>query len=215
MKWIKMSVELDDETSGYLEKLTAYKVRQDCFNKEGGTTVHMNVTFADPSCDPITVNWLKVCGQPTITRDFLTVGLSQAGSEAAVNGMPTLSFDGNTKDDVYVVSADEDSTIFYLRMNDYYAKTYYRAPYVVSDHSVIYPVLNGTAATGGWLDNTVQTLQITYNCLKASGNKEELMLVIELPYFHDIELHFFKRCGAAAKSKATPSKWNWRSMMFQ
>lgn len=62
MKWIKMSVEEDEETAGYLEKLSVWKVRQDCMNKDGGATIYMNVTFTASTCDPITVNWYKVCG---------------------------------------------------------------------------------------------------------------------------------------------------------
>lgn len=36
--------------------------------------------------------------------------------------------------------------------------TYIRAPYILTDHEVLYPSINGTAAAGGWLDSTPRLL---------------------------------------------------------
>ncbi|CAG9324317.1 unnamed protein product [Blepharisma stoltei] len=210
-KWIWMNVTKDEKISGLFSEYTVYKVEQECLNREGGTTLHMNVTFGASGCDPITVNWLKVCGQPTATRSGLSIGFGMNSAELAYDGVPTLLFDGNTKDDSYTVSSDSDDILVYLYMTDEITKTFLNSPYIITDHEVMYPTLNGSAMTGGWLDSERKELQINFNCLIDDGIKEELVLVIEIPYFHDIELHFFKKCGAVKKSK---SKIGWGTIFF-
>lgn len=205
MKWLFMNVTLDESLSGFFNEYNVFKVEQKCLDKEGGTTLRLNVTFTAPTCDPVTVNWMKVCGEPTIKREGLMIGLSGASNELVVDGDTTPAFDGNTKVDSYTISSDEDFSTVYLYMTDVYARTYFRSPYMITDHEVMYPTLNGTAAAGGWIEKEPKVLQITYNCLVSDGKKEEVILVVELPYFHDLEIHFFKRCG----SKKAPKKSNY------
>ena len=79
-------------------------------------------------------------------------------------------------------------------------KTYYTHPYIITDHEVLYPTLTGTMTEIGWLEGDILELVITYNCLVSDGTREELILVVELPYFHDLEIHFFKTCGQQKQS---------------
>lgn len=76
---------------------------------------------------------------------------------------------------------------------------------------MLYPALNGSAAAGGWVTSDPMDLTIIYNCIKEKGKKEELVLVLELPYFHDIEVHFFKQCGV---SKPKVKKMSWSKLGF-
>lgn len=210
-KWIWMNVTKDEKISGLFTEYTVYKVEQECLNREGGTTLHMNVTFGASGCEPITINWLKVCGQPTATRDGLMIGFGKTSNELSLNGVPTLLFDGNTKDDYYTVSSDFDTLTIYMYMNAENIKTFLNSPFIITDHEVMYPTLNGSAIAGGWLDIERKELEITFNCLVSDGIKEEIVLVIEIPYFHDIELHFFKKCGNVKRtSKGSAwATWFW------
>lgn len=211
-KWVKMNVTLDDVNSGFFEKLTVYKITQECFDRDGGTTLRMNVTFTASGCDPLPINWYKVCGEPTLTREGLSIGFSPASKELVKDGVPQLAFDGNLAEDFTVISSDVDVSTIYVKMNDAFSRTFYRSPYILSDHEVIYPVLTGSGAAGGWIDNTPKELTITYNCLEEKGEKTELVLVVELPYFHDIEIHFLKQCGTrniySAPKKAKGISWS-------
>lgn len=199
-KWVFMNVTVDEKIDGLFKDFTAYKVTQECVDREGGSTIHMNITFSAITCDPITINWLKVCGEPTATRAGLNIGLSKKSSEIVTNGVVTSTFDGNTKNNVYKVATDEATTKIYMYHSDLFSKTFYNEPYIITDHEVMYPTLVGTMGKSGWVEGEILFLEITYNCLVDDGIKEELILVVELPYYHDLEIHFFKTCGVKAVS---------------
>ena len=208
-KWVFMNVTVDERINGLFKDYTAYKVTQECVDREGGSTILMNLTFSALTCDPITFNWLKVCGEPTATRDGLNIGLSKKSAEIVTNGVVTSTFDGNIKNNVYKIGTEDTSTTIYMYSRDSFAKTFYKEPYIITDHEVMYPALAGSMATSGWVENDILELVITYNCLVDDGIKEEIILVVELPYYHDLEIHFFKVCGVK-----TQSAFKWSTILY-
>lgn len=56
MKWVYMNVSVDEKLTGLFTEYTVFKVNQECLDREGGTVLHMNVTFGASDCDPITLN---------------------------------------------------------------------------------------------------------------------------------------------------------------
>jgi hypothetical protein len=194
-RWVFMNVSIDEKVKGLVKDYTAFKVVQECVDREGGTSLHMSITFTARTCDPITITWIKVCGEPTATQTGLSIGLSPATAEVVTGGVVTASFDGNTEYFRYVVDAKTASTTLYMYNDDPSVKVFYKEPYTITDHEVLYPTLTGTMATSGYTDVDPLELVVTYNCLVDDGKKEEIILVVELPYFHDLEIHFFKECG--------------------
>ena len=45
-----------------------------------------------------------------------------------------MLFDSNLKQDAMTISNDDDYTIIYLWMNDAYSSTFFKSPYVLTDH---------------------------------------------------------------------------------
>jgi len=214
--WVNMNVTEDDEEVGLLDKVTVYKVTQECLDREGGHTLLLNVTFTASTCDPITVNWKKVCGEPSKPSDTFFVGFSKSSKEIAESGVVTAMFDSNTEDDIHRVSYDEDITTLYIYTKNSNTPVYLSPPFgtsytVIADHEVLYPSLNGSAAAGGWVTSDPMKLDIEYNCIKEKGAKEEIVLILELPYFHDLEVHFFKQCGV---NKVKVKKMSWTKAFF-
>lgn len=201
-RWIFMNITVDEKIDGLFKDIRAYKVTQQCVDRDGGTTLHLNVTFKAFSCDPITFNWLKVCGEPTSTREGLNIGLKESGSELVRNGVVTSLFDGNIKNKVYIVPAIVDTLTIYAYLTESFLKAFYKEPYLITDHEVLYPTLTGDFAKTGWIEGEVLDLTINFNCLVKDGKKEEVIMVVELPYFHDLEIHFFKICGETAQKSA-------------
>ena len=199
-KWIFMNVTIDEKIGGLFKDYVAYKIDQECIEREGGSTIRLNVTMKALTCDPITFNWMKVCGEPTATKEDLNVGLSKTTSEIVKKGVVTSTFDGNIKNDIYKVTSEDLSTKFYLYHSSSFAKTFYKEPYIITDHEVLYPTILGSPGLANWLESDPVEFEIVYNCLVSDGIREELILVIELPYFHDLEIHFFKTCGIKAQS---------------
>ena len=112
--WLKMNVTEDDEDVGLLDKLTVYKITQECLERDGGHTLLLNITFTASTCDPITVSWYKICGEPRTASKGFMVGFAKTSKEVATDGVVTEMFDGNTEDDIHKVPYDEDETTFYI-----------------------------------------------------------------------------------------------------
>lgn len=199
-RWLFMNVTIDEKIDGLFKDYRAYKIIQQCVDREGGTTLRVNVTFKAFTCDPITFNWLKACGEPTATRQNLNIGLKETSSELVRSGVVTSLFDGNIKNKVYIVPNEVESLTVYGYLTDSFLKAYYNEPYIITDHEVLYPTIAGDFAKSGWLEADPLELTITFNCLVDEGVKEEVILVVELPYYHDLEIHFFKVCGEVAVS---------------
>jgi len=199
-RWLFMNVSIDEKVNGLFKDYRAYKVIQQCVDREGGTTLRVNVTFKAFSCDPITFNWIKVCGEPTATRESLYIGLKETTSEVVKNGVVTSLFDGNIKQKVYTVQTEVESLTFYAYLGQGFLKAFYNEPYIITDHEVMYPTASGSFAKTGWLESEVLDFTINFNCLVDDGIKEEVILVVELPYYHDLEIHFFKICGEVTTS---------------
>jgi hypothetical protein len=197
-----MNVTEDDEEAGLFEKVKVYKVEQDCLQDDGGFSIVSNLTFTASTCDPMTIAWIKSCGEPNIPRRGLNVGFSPKSSELVFDGSPTLMFDGNTKDDIFTVPNDDDTTELFIYTTDPLLKAFVKAPYseayiVISDHELLSPTIDGPGAVSGWVNTEVQSFTITYNCHVNKGARGELSLILEVPYFHDLELRFFKQCGTS------------------
>lgn len=199
-KWVFMNVTIDEKIDGLFKVYTAYKVTQECVDRDGGTTIHMNITFKAFTCDAFSINWLKVCGEPTATKEGLNIGFSKTSAEIVSSGIVTKSFDGNVKNKYWVVPTQEVVTTIYMYNVNLFDRAFYKEPYIITDHEVMYPVITGSMATSGWIEGEPLELVITYNCLVKDGIKEEMILVVELPYYHDLEIHFFKVCGKTATS---------------
>ncbi|CAG9320666.1 unnamed protein product [Blepharisma stoltei] len=208
LKWLHMNVAKDEEEIRKFNLSAAYEVTQECLNRgSGGTKLHLNVTFYMADCPPISINWMKICGEQGQTRDGLSIGFSTKSSEIAENGKLKPAFDQKTKDDAYLVPFEEETTIIYLHMQEDTGKVYYNSPFIITDEKVIYPVLNGSAERPGWLDQNPKELEISYNCLVDNGKVVEIFLVIELPYFQNIQAHFYKQCGSKKLSSSFSLFW--------
>lgn len=204
-KWLFMNITIDEKIDGLFKDITAFKVIQECVDRDGGTTIKMNITFKAFTCDPLTINWLKVCGEPTKTKDGLSIGFSKTSSELVSGGVVTKSFDGNIKNKNYVVTNEEVTTSIFMYNSNMFDKVFFKEPYIITDHEVLYPVVSGSMAKSGWLEGEPLELVITYNCRVKNGFKEEIILAIELPYFHDLEIHYFKVCGVKGDSGISTS----------
>jgi hypothetical protein len=205
-RWIFMNVTVDEKIDGLFKDIRAFKVTQQCVDRDGGTTLRMNVTFKAFSCEPVTFNWLKVCGEPMATRDGLSIGLKETSSEIVRNGIVTSLFDGNIKSRVYVVPDDVETLTIYAYLTETFLKAFYKEPYIITDHEIMYPTISGDFSKSGWIEGDILDMTINFNCLSKKGKKEEVILVVELPYFHDLEIHFFKICG---KPKESAGIWGY------
>lgn len=124
-----MNVTEDDEDVGLLDKLSVYKVTQECLDREGGHTMLLNVTFTAPTCDPVTISWKKICGEPSKPNEFFFVGFSKNSREVAEGGAVTARFDGNTEDDIHKVAYDEDQTTLYIYTRNTDTPVYMSPPF--------------------------------------------------------------------------------------
>lgn len=68
---------------------------------------------------------------------------------------------------------------------------------VISDHELLSPTIEGPGAVSGWVSSEPLSFTVTYNCHVNNGARGEISLILEVPYFHDLELHFFKQCGSS------------------
>mmetsp|Transcript_23784 Transcript_23784/g.42088 ORF Transcript_23784/g.42088 Transcript_23784/m.42088 type:complete len:377 (+) Transcript_23784:1233-2363(+) len=201
-KWLAMNVTEDDEEAGLFEKIKVYKIEQDCLQDEGGVSIVSNLTFEASTCDPLTIAWVKSCGEPSTPRRGLNVGFSPKSAELVSDGVVTPMFDGNTKDDIFIVPNDDDSTQIYIYITDPLIKAFVKAPYIITDHELVSPTIEGTGAVSSWVNSEPQGITITYNCHVNNGSRGEISLILEVPYFHDLELRFYKQCGSKKKAAA-------------
>jgi hypothetical protein len=199
-QWVVMDVVMEEKSEGLIKEYRSFKVTQKCKEKEGGNTIKMSLTFAAVTCDPITIHWYKVCGEPTARRENLQIGLGKNSNQVVKDGVVTREFDGNIKDGYHDFGSGELTATLYMYQNDMLNKTYFGEPYIITDHEILYPRISGSMAAGGWIIEDMKELVIEFNCIVDDGARAELILVIELPYFHDLEIHFFKRCGSASES---------------
>jgi hypothetical protein len=128
-RWLNMNVTEDDQEDGFFEKVKVYKVVQDCLQDEGGFSIASNLTFTASTCDPLTISWTKSCGEPGTPRQALSVGFSPKSAELVAEGVVTPMFDGNTKQDIFTVPNDDDSTDLFIYIDDPNIKAFIKAPY--------------------------------------------------------------------------------------
>lgn len=102
--WVRMNVTQDYEDRGIAEKLTVYRVQQECAEtSDGGYTMLLNLTFSAPTCDPIVINWYKSCGEPNQPASSLNIGFLKGSKELVSRGVPTVRFDSDLSQEVYEV----------------------------------------------------------------------------------------------------------------
>ena len=194
-KFVFMNITLDEMVKEGSKSLSAYKVTQECIDRIGSTTVHMNITFSARSCQDITIAWLKLCGEEGSTLEGLNIGFSPKSHELVENGDVKEGFNiESTKGTHFVVKAEVESTRLFLYKNPTQKKVYFEKPSIITDHEVMLPEITGAMADGGWLENEPLDLQIKYNCVTVKKEYEEIELLIKFPYYHALRIRFFKHC---------------------
>ena len=192
---LSMSVALDEEINGILKDYRAIKVVQECRPGSGSASLILNLTLKAHSCETITFNWVKLCGEPSEYSKGLHIGLSLNSSEVVEDGAVTSMFDSELTKAVYTVSSSKNFINFFMYLQGEPVRTYFKTPYLLADHEVIFPKLTGSMTKATWIEDNFLELRIEFNCLVLSGIHEEVELVIELPYFKNLQIFFYKDCG--------------------
>jgi len=55
-KYVKLDAKKETTEDGAFEKLTVYRINQTCIDLDGRSTIPLQLTFTDTSCDPIVIN---------------------------------------------------------------------------------------------------------------------------------------------------------------
>ena len=193
-KSIFMNVTLDETAKTIWWNTKVYKVIQKCENKDTKKNFYLNMTFYAKNCEFITITWIKTCEEPFLRKKGLFVKLAKNSADVVVNGAVTSNFDENMVKSVFTVFEEEKFTKFYF-FNKNENKTFYSKPFVLADLQVMDPTITGNMATAGWIENDPLELIVYYNCLINDGKKNEVVLIIEIPYFASLEIHYFKVCA--------------------
>jgi hypothetical protein len=194
-QWLSMSVSLDEEINGIFKDYRAIKVIQQCKDQEGFASIISNVTFKAHSCEAVTVNWIKLCGEPSQLRVGLNIGFSSDSFEVVHDGEVTSLFDSDLENEVFTVPSHQNEMALYMNFQGEATRTYFKSPYLVTDHEVLFPSLSGNIMKTTWIEESFLELKIEFNCLLLSGVHEEIELVVEIPYFKDLQVFFYKDCG--------------------
>jgi hypothetical protein len=192
---LSMSVSLDEEINGILKDYRAIKVTQECLPGSGSASLILNLTLKAHSCEAITFNWVKLCGEPSEYRTGLHMGLSLNSSDVVEDGAVTSMFDSDLNKAVYTVPSSQNFITFFMYLRGEPVRTYFKSPYLLADHEVIFPELTGSMTKATWIEGNFLELRIEFNCLVLSGIHEDVELVVELPYFKNLQIFFFKDCG--------------------
>jgi len=202
-RWLVMSVSLDEEINGILKDYRAFKVSQICADRADEASLQVNITFKAHTCDRITFSWIKVCGETGSFRNGLNLGLKPGSAEVVGNGVVKSSFDRNLVEDNFVIPTDQNELVLFMSFTETGIRTFFKPPSIITDHEIMYPKLSGnmTEAISIYLKPLV--LKIKFNCKVQNGASEEIMLLIELPYYKNLEIHFYKDCGLKKEAKIT------------
>lgn len=199
--WLSLSVSMDEEINGILKDYRAFKVKQICDDRTGESSGQVNITFKASTCDAITFSWIKECGESGSFREFLRIGLQPGTDEVVANGVVNTKFDKDLLDDFFTVPNNQKILTLYMSYSQISYKTFFKMPQLVTDHEVMYPKLSGSMMKAPSLRNKILDLNIEFNCKAGIDSEEEVMIIIELPYYKNLEIHFYKDCGIKKESK--------------
>lgn len=199
--WLSLSVTMDEEINGVLKDYRAFKVMQVCDDRSGERSAQVNITFKASSCDAIVFSWVKECGESGSFREWLQVGLHPGTDEVVANGVVNTKFDKNLVDEFFTVSNSQKELTLYMSYSQTSYKTFFKTPQLTTDHEVMYPKLSGSMMKATSLQNKVLDLNIEFNCKPGTNTEEEVMIVIDLPYYKNLEIHFYKECGIKKEAR--------------
>ena len=200
-RWLVMSVSLDEEINGILKDYRAFKVSQICADREGEASLQVNITFKAHTCDRITFSWIKECGETGSFRNGLNLGFKPGSAEVVVNGVVNPSFDPNLLEDKFIIPTDQNELALFMSLTEKPIRAFFKPPLIVTDHEIMYPKLSGNMTKAISIHLKPLELKIEFNCKVQNGASEELMVLIELPYYKNLEIHFFKNCGMEKQAK--------------
>lgn len=69
----------------------------------------------------------------------------------------------------------------------------------MTDRAGLDTLLDGSLSTGGWVTDEGSDLLVHFLC--KSAGKWQVLVELELPYYRDLELHFWKECVV--------EQWSW------
>ena len=72
----------------------------------------------------------------------------------------------------------------------------------MTDRAGLDTLLDGSLSAGGWV--TEEGAEVIVRFLCKSAGKWQVQVELELPYYRDLELHFWKECSA--------SQWSWQRL---
>jgi hypothetical protein len=72
----------------------------------------------------------------------------------------------------------------------------------VTDRAGVDTLLEGSLSAGGWVTEEGAEVIVRFHC--KSAGKWQVQVELELPYYRDLEVHFWKEC--------TASQWSWQRL---